>query len=73
MNFNPAMNFAIAQHYEDLDGVINYLVDLFNDDIDPFDTVVFDRVMHHYGLDDDGFESEIDYIIQEVSKRIYDN
>lgn len=73
MNFNPAMNCAIAQHYQDLDGAINYLVDLYKDDIDPFNESVFNRVMHHYRLDRDGFESEVKYIKQEVEKRIYNN
>ena len=66
---NP-INFAIAEHYSNVEGAINYLVDLYEDDVDVFDPFVIDGVMKRYGLDRDGFESERKYIIQEVKKRI---
>jgi len=69
MNFNP-LNIAIAQHYENVEKAINYLVDLYYDDVDIADKKIFDEVMKQYGLLDDGFESEQEYIIQQVSKKI---
>lgn len=66
---NP-INFAIAEHYSNVEGAINYLVGLYEDDVDVFDPFVIDGVMKRYGLDRDGFESERQYIIKEVQKRI---
>jgi hypothetical protein len=66
---NPA-SFAIAQHYEARDLAIKRLVDLYFDDYDISDRRVFNAVLNHYGLIDDGFESEEDYIIQKVEELI---
>lgn len=67
---NSIFNIAIAEHYENVDNAINYLVDLYLDDVEIDDATVFNAVMARYGLLDDGFESEHKYIIQEVEKRI---
>lgn len=69
MNFH-VFNMAIAEHYQNVDNAIAYLVDLWKDDVDIADREIFNKVMARYSLNDDGFESERDYIIQEVSKRI---
>ena len=66
---NP-INFAIAEHYSNVEGAINYLVGLYEDDVDVSDPFIIDGVMKRYGLDRDGFESERQYIIREVQKRI---
>lgn len=67
---NSIFNIAIAEHYENVDNAINYLVDLYLDDVEIDDATIFNAVMARYGLLDDGFESEQKYIIQEVEKRI---
>ena len=69
MSFN-VLNMAIAQHFENVDSAINYLVGLHKDDVDITDKNVFNKVMRRYGLNDDGFESERDYIMSEVKRRI---
>jgi 2-hydroxychromene-2-carboxylate isomerase len=69
MSFN-VLNMAIAQHFENVDSAINYLVGLYKDDVDITDKNVFNKVMRRYGLNDDGFESERDYIMSEVKRRI---
>ena len=69
MNFN-VFNMAIAQHFENVDSAINYLVGLHKDDVDIMDKKTFNAVMKRYGLNDDGFESERDYIMSEVKRRI---
>ena len=69
MNFNP-FNMAIAQHYENVDNAINYLVGLWDDDVDIREANVFYSVLERYGLNDDGFESEVAYIKDEVNRRI---
>ena len=66
---NP-IDFAIAEHYKNVEGAINYLVGLYEDDVDISNPFIIDRVLASYGLDDDGFESEREYIIKEVNKRI---
>jgi len=63
-------NFAIAEHYANVESAINYLVDLYYDDVDIADANIFNQVMQKYDLNDDGFESEREYIIQEVSNRL---
>ena len=69
MNFNP-LNIAIAQHYENVDKAINYLIDLYNDDVDITDKKIFNGVMEQYGLLNDGFVSERKYIIEEVKRKL---
>ena len=69
MNCNP-FAMAIAQHYNNVDNAISYLVDLWNDDVDITDAAIFENVLRRYGLLDDGFESEAEYIAQEVQRRI---
>lgn len=65
-----AFNFAIADHYEKVDGAINYLIGLAHDDVDINDPEIFRFVLRKYNLLDDGFESEAEYIIEEVNKRL---
>ena len=69
-NPNTPTDLAIAQHYEIRDLVINKLVDMYFDDYDIDDREIFDSVLARYGLLDDGFESEEEYIIKEVNRRI---
>lgn len=64
------INFAVMQHYENVEKAIKYLIDLYYDDVDIEDLEVFNAVLKRYGLYEDGFESEVEYIIQEVTKRI---
>lgn len=68
---NPA-SFAIAQHYEARDAVVKRLVDLYKDDFDINDNDLFYAVLDQCGMLDDGFDfqSDIDYIVKEVNKRI---
>jgi hypothetical protein len=70
MNFSDPFNFAIADHYERVGCAIEYLIDLQHDDIDICDKEIFNSVMKKYQLDDDGFESERDYILTEALRRI---
>lgn len=69
MNFN-ILNMAIAEHYGNVDNAINYLIGLYYDDCDITNSILFNQVMARYGLNDDGFESEREYIMQEVKRRI---
>ena len=64
------MSMAIAEHYEARDLAIRKLIDLHNDDYDISDRELFNSVLARYGLLEDGFCSEEDYIIQEVGRRI---
>lgn len=66
---NPA-SFIIGQHYEARDLAIRKLIDMYFDDYDIEDRDIFESVLHRYGLLDDGFESEEEFIIQEVRRRI---
>ena len=68
-NNNPA-SFAIGQHYEARDLAIKRLVEMYFDDFDIGDRELFNSILAHYGLLEDGFCSEEDYIIQEVGRRI---
>lgn len=69
MNLN-IFNMAIAQHYQNVDNAIAYLTDLYKDDVDITERRVFNAVMKRYGLLDDGFESEQEYIKEEVKRRL---
>ena len=64
------LSLAIAQHYENVEYAINYLTDLYFDDVDIGEANIFRSVMARYDLLDDGFDSEHEYIIKEVQKRI---
>ena len=66
---NPA-SFIIGQHYEARDLAIRKLVDLYYDYYDIGDRSLFNSVLARYGLLDDGFNSEEDYIIEQVNKEI---
>lgn len=66
---NPA-SFIIGQHYEARDLAIKRLVDMYHDDIDISDRDIFNSVLARYGLFKDGFCSEEEYIIKEVSRRL---
>ena len=63
-------SFIVKHHYEAVSGAIDRLVDMYNDDIDIGDRRIFNSVLKHYGLLDDGFCSEEAYIVEEVNKRI---
>lgn len=65
------MNYAIAEHYASVDLAIRNLVDLHNKGYDISDRDLFNTVLARYGLLDDGFCSEEEYIVQEVTKRIW--
>lgn len=69
---NPtnAISAAIAEHYQARDLAIRKLIDMHNDDYDITDEKIFYKTLEWYGLLDDGFSSEEDYIRKEVSKRI---
>ncbi len=66
---NPA-SFIIGHHYEAVSGAIDRLVEMYEDDIDIGDREVFNSVLARYGLLEDGFCSEEDYIIAQVTQRI---
>lgn len=66
---NPA-SFIIGQHYEARDLAIRKLVDLYYDDYDIEDEELFNATLARYGLLEDGFCSEENYIIQEVGRII---
>lgn len=66
-----SMNFAIAQHHQDVECAIRYLVDLYLDDVDITDQEVFRAVMKKYSLDEDGFEDEYDNIKTRVYTRLH--
>lgn len=63
-----AYSYAIGQHYEARDLAIKRLIDMYFDDYDIEDREVFNSVLKAYGLLDDGFNSEEEYIIQAVGK-----
>ena len=67
-----AASFAIAEHYEARDAVVKRLVDLYKDDFDINDNDLFYSVLEQYGILEDGFDfqSDIDYIVKEVNRRI---
>lgn len=69
MRIDPTQT-AIKQHYNARDLAIERLISLYNDDFDIGDRTLFNSVLARYGLLDDGFSSEEEYIIQEVSRRI---
>lgn len=69
-NIAAGTAYAILQHHENVDNAIAYLIDLYHDDVDIGDRKIFNSVMEKYGLLDDGFCSEEEYIIKEVRKRI---
>ena len=69
MNYN-ILNAAIAQHYEARDLAIEHLVALYKEGYDIEDPVLFNAALRRYGLLKDGFDSETEYIIAEVARRI---
>ena len=68
-DYNPA-SFIIAQHYESVEGAVNYLVDLYFDDVDINDPDILKEVLERYGLDDDGFELEITNFVNMVNREL---
>ena len=66
---NPA-SFIIGQHYEARDQAIDELVAKYKQGVDIGDRNIFNSILNKHGLLDDGFESEEEYIIQEVNRRI---
>ena len=67
---SQAQELAIKQHYEAREMVIKRLVDMHTDDYDITDRAICEKVMERYGLLNDGFASEINYIIEQVSNII---
>ena len=61
---------AYQQHIEARDLAIKQLISLYRTGVDIGDREIFNSVLARYGLFKDGFESEAEYIIQEVSRRI---
>ena len=70
MTNSNIFNLAIAEHYQNVENIIHYLIDLYYDDVDISDQEIFNAVLKKYNLSDDGFESEIQYIIEEVNRRL---
>lgn len=66
---NP-IEMAVKEHYEARELAIKKLVDMYNDDYDIEDRKIFNAVLDRYGLLEDGFSSEEEYIIKEVARRI---
>ena len=66
---NP-ISMAIAEHYEARDLAIRKLIDMHNDDYDIEDEKIFNAVLKRYGLLDDGFCSEKEYIKKAIFKEI---
>jgi hypothetical protein len=69
-NVNNPMSMAIAEHYQARDLAIKRLVDLHNDNFDITDQQLLKSVFARYGLLQDGFESEIEYVLREVERRV---
>lgn len=67
---NNPMSMAIANHHQNCELAIDKLIDMYHDNYDISDRDIFNSVLARYGLLGDGFESEEDYIIQEVVRRI---
>jgi hypothetical protein len=61
---------AIAEHYEARDLAVRKLIEMYHDGYDISDREIFNSVLARYGLLEDGFCSEEEYIIQEVGRRI---
>ena len=70
-NSNNSMELAIAQHYKAHDAAINHLVRLAKEVYNTNDPRTFNTVLDLYDLRSDGFESEADYIKQEVAKQLW--
>ena len=70
-NPNNPMELAIAQHYQMRDAAIKHLVRLAKEGYDTNDLRTFNTVLDLYNLRSDGFESEADYIKQEVAKQLW--
>ena len=66
----PYISKAVAQHYEAREQAIEKLVELYFEGYSMNDREVFIEVLSNYGLTNDGFIPEENYIIQEVEKRI---
>ena len=65
-NSSNPMSMAIAEHYQARDLAIRNLIDLHEAGYDIADRDTFNSVLARYGLLDDGFSSEEDYIIKEI-------
>ena len=64
------LSMAIAQHYEVRELAIEHLIALYKEGYDIEDPVLFNAALRRYGLLEDGFNSETEYIITEVARRI---
>ena len=64
------MSMAIAEHYEARDLAVRKLIEMHNDGYDISNREIFNSVLARYGLLEDGFCSEEEYIIQAVGRRI---
>ena len=54
MTNSNIFNLAIAEHYQNVENAIHYLLDLHYDDVDIFDQEIFNAVLRKYNLLDDG-------------------
>ena len=68
MNFN--MNFAIAEHYQQVENAVEQLIALHHKGYNIYDEALVDVVIRSCGLSNDGFASEKSNILREVSRRI---
>lgn len=60
---------AFAEHCLNVDGAVRFMVNLIQDDIDPFDPEIFNSVMKRFGLDSDGFSISYEDIMAKVQER----
>jgi hypothetical protein len=72
MNFD-INTIAYAEHCHNVENAVSYLIDLAQEDIDPFDAEIFASVMKRYGLVDDGFIVDINSIIGRVQNALLHN
>lgn len=64
------INFAIAQHYENMDKAAEELAEMVAEGANLYDEVLYNRLLRKYGLDSDGFTPDRQYIIKEAIRRI---
>lgn len=69
-NASNPLSMAITEHYQARDLAIRKLIDMYYDDYDIEDEDLFNSVLARYGLLNDGFESEKEYIIKTIQRRI---
>ena len=60
---------AYAEHCNNVENAVRFMVNLMQDDIDPSDPEVFNSVMKRFDLDSDGFSISYDDIMAKVRER----